>query len=233
MSIDSSRTPHARGERQAWVAFAAVMGFLGGMLVMAALVTIFPAGAMSMADRPVEAAQVAAAPAPTHAAPPAAASKDEKKIPATSADAVETLRGRSLAVPVKGVPKDALRDTFAETRGTARIHEALDIVAPRDTPVLAVEDGSIEKLFLSQAGGITVYQFDPSQTFCYYYAHLDRYAAGLAEGQHVSRGDVLGYVGTTGNAPRDTPHLHFAIFKLGADKRWWHGTPIDPYSVLR
>ena len=97
----------------------------------------------------------------------------------------------------------------------------------------AVEDGKIARLFLSDAGGITIYQFDPMSTYCYYYAHLEKYANGLEEGSTVKRGQVIGYVGTTGNAPRDTPHLHFAIFKLGDDKKWWQGTPIDPYSVLK
>ena len=115
----------------------------------------------------------------------------------------------------------------------SRRHEAVDILAPRGTPVRAVEDGTVAKLFLSKAGGITVYQFDASERFTYYYAHLDRYAEGLREGQRVERGDLIGYVGTTGNAPRNTPHLHFAIFELTPQKRWWEGTPVDPYLVFR
>jgi peptidoglycan LD-endopeptidase LytH len=115
----------------------------------------------------------------------------------------------------------------------SRQHEALDILAPRNTPVLAVEDGTIARLFYSKAGGITVYQFDRTTTFCYYYAHLERYADGLREGVSVRRGQTLGFVGTSGNAPKTTPHLHFAIFRLTDAKRWWEGTPIDPYDVLR
>ncbi len=134
---------------------------------------------------------------------------------------------------MQGIKRDDLRDTFNEMRGSSRRHEALDVLAPRNTPVLAVEDGTIAKLFLSDAGGITIYQFDPTATYCYYYAHLERYAEGLKEGAPVKRGQVIGYVGTTGNAPRDTPHLHFAIFKLTDEKKWWQGTAIDPYSVLR
>jgi len=88
-------------------------------------------------------------------------------------------------------------------------------------------------LFTSKAGGLTVYQFDPSSTYAYYYAHLERYASGLTDGDHVRRGQLLGYVGTSGNAPPDTPHLHFAIFKLTDKKRWWEGSPIDPFAVLR
>jgi murein DD-endopeptidase MepM/ murein hydrolase activator NlpD len=99
--------------------------------------------------------------------------------------------------------------------------------------VKAVEDGTIARLFHSRAGGITIYQFDPSQQFCYYYAHLSRYAPNLKEGERVRKGQVIGYVGTSGNAPKATPHLHFAIFRLTAEKRWWEGTPIDPYDVLR
>ena len=110
---------------------------------------------------------------------------------------------------------DDLKGHFAERRGGgSRGHEAIDILAPRHTPVVAVEDGTIAKLFNSKAGGITVYQFDPTEQFCYYYAHLQRYATGLRDGQKVSKGEVIGYVGTTGNAPPNTPHLHFAIFQL-------------------
>ena len=98
--------------------------------------------------------------------------------------------------------------------------------------MVAVEDGIIQKLFLSKPGGITIYEFDHVGVFCYYYAHLERYAAGLTEGMSVKRGDVIGYVGTTGNAPPETPHLHFAIFRLGPEKHWWQGTAIDPYPVL-
>jgi len=146
---------------------------------------------------------------------------------------VEELRGRSLTLPVQGIKREQLQNTFDDTRGSSRKHEALDVLAPRNTPVLAVEDGKIAKLFLSDAGGITIYQFDPTMNYAYYYAHLERYADGLKEGDQVKRGQVLGYVGTTGNAPRDTPHLHFAIFKLTEDKHWWQGSAIDPYSVLR
>jgi murein DD-endopeptidase MepM/ murein hydrolase activator NlpD len=136
-------------------------------------------------------------------------------------------------MPVEGIVPDQLTRQFDQPRGGARKHEALDILAPRGTPVKAVEDGRIARLFHSNAGGITIYQFDPSERYCYYYAHLERYAAGLSEGDQVRRGQVIGYVGTSGNAPKDTPHLHFAIFRLTADKRWWEGTPIDPYDVLR
>jgi peptidoglycan LD-endopeptidase LytH len=143
----------------------------------------------------------------------------------------EALEGRDLLVPVEGVDAEKLVRSFADARD-GRKHEALDILAPRNTPVKAVEGGKIARLFSSKAGGITIYQFDPSEQYCYYYAHLERYAEGLAEGDTVRKGQVIGYVGTSGNAPKNTPHLHFAIFQLTAAKRWWEGTPIDPYDVL-
>ncbi len=136
-------------------------------------------------------------------------------------------------MPVQGVAANELRDTFAEGReNNGRGHEAIDIAAPRGTPVLAVDDGRIIKLFLSKPGGITIYQFDATGQFAYYYAHLDRYAEGLSEGQSVRRGSVIGYVGSSGNASPDAPHLHFAIFRLGAEKQWWKGEPINPFEYL-
>ncbi len=143
---------------------------------------------------------------------------------------LERLRGRELKIPVEGVSEKELRDNFAEARGSG-VHEALDILAPRGTRVVAADEGRVAKLFTSVRGGLTVYQFDPSETFCYYYAHLDRYAPGLKEGMLLRKGDLVGHVGTTGNAPRDTPHLHFTVFKLGKEKRWWEGTAINPFPV--
>ena len=139
----------------------------------------------------------------------------------------------ALLLPVQGVAASDLRNTFDNGRdGDKRGHEAIDIMAARGTPVLAVDDGRIAKLFLSEPGGITVYQFDPSGQFAYYYAHLDRYADGLIEGQTVRRGVVLGYVGATGNASPDAPHLHFALFRLGLEKQWWKGEPVNPFEFL-
>lgn len=147
--------------------------------------------------------------------------------------AVEILRERDLKVPVDDVDEDDLRDTFSDARN-GREHEAMDIMAPRHTAVRAVEDGTIAKLFNSQGGGgITIYQFDPTGTFCYYYAHLDRYAPGLREGDAVERGQTIGYVGSTGNASPNAPHLHFAIFRLTPERQWWKGEPINPYPVFK
>jgi len=138
----------------------------------------------------------------------------------------------ALLVPVSGIKAQLLSDTFNETRGGKRKHEALDIPAPRGTPVIAVADGRIVKLFNSVPGGLTIYQFDRSERLAYYYAHLDGYAADVTEGKQVKRGEVIGYVGSTGNANPATPHLHFAIFELGPEKRWWQGTAINPYPLL-
>ena len=146
-------------------------------------------------------------------------------------DDVRLLAGLDLAIPVAGVEKVSLYDSFTDGRG-ARKHEAIDIHAPRGTPVIAAGDGCVVKLFRSVPGGITLYQFDPEGNFAYYYAHMDRYADDLKEGSQLRRGDVLGYVGTTGNAPANTPHLHFAIFRLGPEKRWWAGTAVNPYAVF-
>ena len=234
-----TQTNHRPSRRidASWLIFAAAMGFLGGMLVMAALVVMFPSGAAIVAEPLVQAAPAKVEvkptkkeePAPVTPPPPAAA----VVTPVMSANAVEHLRNRRLTLPVQGIKRDDLRDTFGELRGSSRRHEALDVLAPRNTPVLAVEDGTVARLFLSDAGGITIYQFDPDKNYVYYYAHLERYAEGLKEGASVKRGQVIGYVGTTGNAPRDTPHLHFAIFKMTDEKKWWEGTAIDPYSVLK
>ena len=143
---------------------------------------------------------------------------------------ISGLRSRGLLIPVDGIPAGALASSFHDSRG-GREHEAIDILAPRGTPVLAVEDGKVAKLFTSDAGGLTIYQFDPAEIFVYYYAHLDSYAPDLKEGAPLRRGQVIGHVGTTGNAPKNTPHLHFAISKLDADHRWWGGKALDPYLV--
>ena len=240
------RTP----PRTSWLVFAGSIGFLAGMLVMAAIVTIFPSGAGMAGNTPLAAASAPAArpddaektevevrpslketPPPVEPPPPDAPRTED--VPTLAANPLEDLRQRKLTLPVLGIEKDDLRSNFDELRGGSRRHEAIDILAPRNTPVFAVEDGKVARLFVSDAGGLTIYQFDPTETYVYYYAHLEKYAPGLEEGDRIKRGEVIGYVGTTGNAPRDTPHLHFAIFKMTGEKKWWQGTPIDPYSVLR
>lgn len=140
--------------------------------------------------------------------------------------------GSGLMVPVAGVSRDELSDTYAERRGSRR-HEALDIPAPRGTPVVAAADGHVVKLFTSVAGGLTVYVADPSNRLIYYYAHLDRYRPGLREGEVVRMGTVLGAVGTTGNAPASAPHLHFAIGEMDASRAWYRTTPVNPLPFMR
>jgi peptidoglycan LD-endopeptidase LytH len=195
----------------------------------------------------VETEKVSAVIAAPSLPPPTAAISSPRPSSATPASALSSavagLNGTSgttgslpstrLRMPIDGESIESLKGGFAETRGGSRPHEAVDMLAPRNTPVHAVENGTIAKLFTSKAGGLTVYQFDPSGHLCYYYAHLERYADGLKDGQVVSQGDVIGYVGTSGNAPPNTPHLHFAVFELNADKHWWQGRPLDPYLVFR
>ena len=136
-----------------------------------------------------------------------------------------------MGLPLEGLRLADLHDTFNEIHN-GHAHEAVDIMAPRGTPVHAAVSGTIRKLFLSKPGGNTIYEFDEGGEHCYYYAHLDRYAQGLREGMRVERGDIIAYVGSTGNADPRTPHLHFAIFELGPEREWWKGKAIDPYPGL-
>lgn len=179
--------------------------------------------------RPAAPPPVAATPAPT---PEPSPTPQPSPPPSPAASLPADLAQRDLLVPVQGISREALADTFDDARSAGRVHDAIDIMAPRSTPVVAVEAGRIAKLFTSDQGGLTIYQFDPTETYCYYYAHLDRYAPGLKEGDPVARGQVIGYVGSTGNASPDGPHLHFAITRLGPDKKWWQGQAINPYPVL-
>jgi len=137
-----------------------------------------------------------------------------------------------LMVPVDGVKFSQLTDTYNAPRGTERQHQALDIMAPKGTKVFAVADGKVAKLFTSVPGGLTVYQFEPTEKFAYYYAHLDKYADGIKEGMLLKRGDLVGYVGVTGNSDPNAPHLHFAVVQLTPEKQWWKGTPVNPYPLM-
>jgi murein DD-endopeptidase MepM/ murein hydrolase activator NlpD len=195
-----------------------------------------PAPAAPLPARPMSPMPPPMSPTPPGPAPFPPTIPGSPAAPARQPDIAETadLTRRQLLLPVQGVRPEALQDSFVDARGGGtRQHEALDIPAPRNTPILAVEDGKVVKLFLSKLGGITVYQFDPTTTYAYYYAHLERYADGLKEGDPVRRGQVLGYVGTSGDAPPEAPHLHFAIVRLTPEKHWWQGTALDPYPILR
>ena len=139
----------------------------------------------------------------------------------------------NLIIPVAGVSSDQLLDTFADARSEGRTHDALDIAAPAETPVLAAYDGKILKLFQSERGGTTIYQVAANQELVFYYAHLSRYADGLAEGDAVRQGQVIAYVGDTGNAGAGNYHLHFSIAAVSDPKRYWEGTTINPYPLLK
>lgn len=205
-----------------WGAWAGAAAFAGGVLWVLISQTPEPPASSS----PEPAPSVAATPAPPPFAP-------QTSTPVPTQAQAPAAEVPALLLPVQGVLARDLRDTFADGRdNNQRGHEAIDIHAPRGTPVLAVDDGPIAKLFLSKPGGITIYQFDATGQLAYYYAHLDAYAAGLKEGQNIRRGSVIGYVGSSGNANPDAPHLHFAIFRLGVEKQWWKGTPLNPFESL-
>lgn len=139
-----------------------------------------------------------------------------------------------LAIPVGGVSASQLVDTYTQSRGGgSRVHHAIDIMAPRGTPVVSASDGMVEKLFYSQGGGgITAYVRSPDGVWLHYYAHLDSYAPQLREGARIRRGDPIGTVGISGNASPSGPHLHYAIYRMSAGERWWQGAPVNPYPLL-
>jgi peptidoglycan LD-endopeptidase LytH len=145
-------------------------------------------------------------------------------MPTTEADLAQP---PALIVPVEGVPPQRVPDTFNALRG-GRTHRAIDFLAPRGTPVLAVAEGTVYRIRRSGPGGLAVYAVDASQRWMFYYAHLDGFRGGLAEGTKLAQGEVIGYVGTTGNAPPDTPHLHFQLMRARFDTRWWDGEALDP-----
>jgi peptidoglycan LD-endopeptidase LytH len=167
---------------------------------------------------------------PAACARSADAARDSTPVPARDLD---YLRSRRLLVPVEGVRAADIADSFDDPRDGGRRHHAVDILAPRGTPVRAADDGRVLKLRRGGAGGIALYATDPSGRFAYYYAHLDRYRDRLAEGMRLARGEVVGYVGSTGNAPRRAPHLHFQIMRIPENGEYWAGLPIDPRPLLR
>ena len=150
----------------------------------------------------------------------------------SSVEAVDYLMARGMLLPVAGVTTAHLQDTFDEGRDAGRSHRALDILAPRGTPILSADSGRILRISVNALGGNTIYATDPLGRIVYYYAHLDAYQTGLVQGALVARGDTLGFVGTTGNAPKDTPHLHFQVMRMPRDGKYWDGEPINPYPLL-
>ena len=215
---------------------AFALGFTGGILALG-IVVWYKAPASPAAVAAMPATETAPAPlppplpAPTPltvppivSAPPARGEAD-RKLPESGA-------APHLAMPLAAMSSASLTESFYDSRD-GRKHEALDLPAARGTPVLAVAEGNVAKLFTSKPGGLTVYQFDNSQKYCYYYAHLDRYQPGLKEGTLLRQAEVLGYVGTTGNANAKSPHLHFAVFEVGPEKKWWNGKPVDPLPLFQ
>jgi murein DD-endopeptidase MepM/ murein hydrolase activator NlpD len=192
-----------------------------------------PARAAATPPAPAAAPPTAPAMAPP-AAPPAVspAAAPQPVVGPQPTDAPAEVPGR-LLVPVQGVRPDQLVDTYNAARSQGRRHDAIDIPAPRGTPVLATASGVVLKLFQSVRGGTALYELAPDRRTIYYYAHLDRYAAGMVEGRALRQGEVVGYVGDTGNAGAGNYHLHFEISTTTDPKRYWAGTPQNPYPLLR
>ena len=197
------------------------------------VVTVAPPASSNSAAVPPVTEPTLAVPSPlpsvesTVAATPAETEGTPHATPQASPDA-----SGALLIPVAGVRPEDLRDTFQESRSAGRTHDAIDIPAPRGTPVLAASDGHIVKLWQSVPGGMTIYQLDPDNRTVYYYAHLDRYADGLREGHFARRGEVIAYVGDTGNAGVGNYHLHFSVLIVSDPKRHWDGTNVNPYPML-
>jgi peptidoglycan LD-endopeptidase LytH len=226
-------------KRGSWrVPFAGMAGFALGAATVLLIVWLYGGTKPSLTGAPQVRTPPASAPGtppspPTPEAPSPRSMPSPPRLTPSSATPPADLARRDLLLPVQGIQPEDLRDTFTEARGQNRVHEAIDIMAPRNTPVVAIEGGKIAKLFSSNLGGLTIYQFDPTSTYCYYYAHLESYAPWLKEGDPIARGQVIGYVGSTGNAGPNNPHLHFAIFRLNEQKNWWQGQAINPYPILR
>ena len=145
---------------------------------------------------------------------------------------IARLRSRSLLVPVAGASMSKVEDSFSDPRDGRRVHRAIDILAPRGTPVLSADAGRVLRLTTGGRGGNALYAADAEGRFVYYYAHMDRYHKSMAAGRELAKGDTIGFVGTTGNAPKNTPHLHFQVMRMAPDGRFWDGEPINPYELL-
>lgn len=181
-----------------------------------------------------ESAGIVPPPAPVVAtpAPPRAVVPADSNASSASSDA-EYLRRRHILLPVAGADMSRVDDTFNDGRdGGERTHHAIDILAPRGTPILSADDGRILRMSTNTLGGISMYTVDSDARLVYYYAHMDRYNDAMSPGRAIVKGDTLGFVGTTGNAPKDTPHLHFQVMRWPADGKYWNGEPIDPFEAL-
>jgi murein DD-endopeptidase MepM/ murein hydrolase activator NlpD len=179
-----------------------------------------------------------ATPPPLDSAPPLSSSPQSTPS-SSSSDSANSQQtngtiesGGQLTIPVAGVKPEQLQDTFTQSRSEGRTHNSIDIMAACGTTVVAAADGQIIKLFQSDRGGITVYQLGTDNRTVYYYAHLERYADGLAENRFARRGELIGYVGDSGNAGAGNCHLHFSIWLVTDPKRYWDGENINPYPLL-
>jgi murein DD-endopeptidase MepM/ murein hydrolase activator NlpD len=229
-----------------WHRLVRISFFLAGALLLVVLVTI-----RINLGRTAENARLSATPAPEPSAtllpspmvspaatitpapsPPPSPSLAPTVTPIPPMDSAISLTYR-LIIPVAGIRSDQLRDTFTESRSEGRQHDAIDIIAPRGALVMASVDGTIARLFNSVKGGITLYQLSPDQKFVFYYAHLDRYADGIKDGKPVKQGEVIGYVGDTGNAVPGNTHLHFAIWRISDPKKFFDGENLNPFPLLR
>jgi len=189
-----------------------------------------PAASPAATASPTPTPEVSPSPSPTPAASPGAPGQAQGLL----SDPASALASMRLLIPVEGVRPEQLQDTFKEARSEGRVHDSIDIIAPRGTPVLASTDGRVVKLFNSVKGGITLYQLAAAdEHYVLYYAHLERYADGLTEGHVARRGETVGYVGDTGNATPGNTHLHFQIYRVADPKRFWTGENINPYPLLR
>ena len=210
----------------------AALAPLGGVTAPARPVSTPPTA--GIAAPPVTAAQpMASAAAIAESTTAQSATSTTASTQASASPSIPTERPTSaLLIPVAGIKASQLTDTYTDARSGGRVHDAIDIMAPRGSQVIAADDGKVAKLFYSKFGGITLYQFDPTEKFVYYYAHMDSYAPGMIEGKQLHRGDLVGFVGSTGDASATAPHLHFAISVLGPEKHWWQATAINPYPLL-
>jgi murein DD-endopeptidase MepM/ murein hydrolase activator NlpD len=177
--------------------------------------------------------RVVANPAPVQPARPTTRGLPSLSATATVPADATAVTPATLSFPVPSVATERLDDSFDAPRGRGRKHNAIDILAPKGTPVVSVEDGRVLRLTRNASGGISLYATNLDEQFVYYYAHLDGYHSSIYTGRPLMRGDTIGYVGTTGNAPKDTPHLHFQMMRMPANRRFWDGDPINPYPLLR
>ena len=222
------------------VMFGSILGILKYRSNTRAIETYRPSaiptsspGGGTIPTSPVEETSPPTAPSPESAvAASPLASQEETPQTQTPAQDSSFVGKLNLIVPVAGVRAEQLIDTFNDARSEGRVHDAIDIPAPAGTPVLAAGDGEIIKLFPSEKGGTTIYQLSTDKKLVFYYAHLQRYADGIAVGNHVHQGDVIAYVGDTGNAGAGNYHLHFSISIVADPKRYWEGTNINPYPLL-